>query len=382
MRVGWLALTVVLNCSPAGGGVDGSSDVEVSDASSDAAQQETGSDAGAEPATFTYTPQWKTVSAVSVYGGFGQSNDWTMPFLKLTDNGSGTYTGSAMLPPGQYLYVFRVLGDDAADYGVDGGTAGTKSQRYAVDPTNPSYAACPSTSPTYSMVDKNPCSQLTVPQPSPATLVHVTGTVSGGYPIADYLVILERNETGSHHYFVNRVTTAADGKYDLMAAAGQYRLQVQYPSIMSKTDLERDPPTTLAAMRRLISSNFTFASAPVAAPDGEIAFAGYGTFAPTKTATLPTSFTFSGVGTTPTHLDVYGTANDGGAPNIGDPWYQSAATTTGAALFDGGFNVPMKANTPGAVPGERYFWGVEEDIKTDAGIDWTAQTMVFDITWQ
>jgi hypothetical protein len=50
------------------------------------------------------------VTSVEVYGGFGQSTDWTMPFLTLTNDGSGTFTGSATLATGTYPYVFYVTG--------------------------------------------------------------------------------------------------------------------------------------------------------------------------------------------------------------------------------------------------------------------------------
>ncbi len=340
----------------------------------DVQQQDVVSDAGPMTVTFTYTPQWTTVTAVTVWGGFGQTTDWKMPFATLTNNGSGTFTGTASLPAGQYLYVFKVIGDDAA------GTNGAKYPRFAIDPASSAFAACPSTSPTFDPAAPNPCSQLTVPQGAAPTLVHITGVVvSDGAPITDYLVQLDREEKSSHHYFVNRVTTKSDGAYDLVAAPGSYRLQVLHPTFLDETDVQRDPPTTLAALRRDISSSFPISSATVTVPNAEVAFHAYPSFAPTVTAALPTAFTFT-VGATATHLDVYGTANDGGAPNIGDPWFTSPMTTAGTATFDGGFNT-AQATEKSVALGERYFWGVEEDIATDAGVNWTAQSMVFDITW-
>ncbi len=383
LRLMWVSVFFLAGgyaCSSGGEGVgDAGNDSSASDsamqqdtAQQDTAQQDTA--AGPQTVTFSYTPQWTTVTAVSVYGGFGQSTDWKMPFLTLTAT-SGTFTGTAMLPVGQYLYVYKVIGDDAA------GAMSAKYSRYSIDPGNSGYAACPMASPTYDANNPNPCSELTVPQTAAPTPVHVTGTVvSSGTPIADYLVQLDRNETGSHHYFVNRVTTTSSGTFDLMAAPGQYRLQVLCPTYLSETDFDRDPPTTLAALRRDISSDFKFVSAVIVVPNPEVAFTAYSTFSPTVSGTLPTSFSFSGVGTTPTHLDVYGTPMDGGSPNIGDPWYTSQATTTGAAAFDGGFNTKQATETNVAL-GERYFWGVEEDIASDAGVSWTAQSMVFDITW-
>ncbi len=320
--------------------------------------------------TFTYKPQWAGVTAITVIGGFGQSGDWTSPFATLADDGTGTFKATAMLPAGAYLYAYKIIGD------TDSGNA--KYMRYAIDPNVSAYAACPSVSPTYDANNPNPCSSLTVPQGTPAALVHVTGlVVSDGAPIAGYLVQLDREEASSHHFFVNRVTTKSDGAYDLLAAPGSYRLQILHPTYLSESDEQRNP-VALAALRRDITTSFPITSAPVVVPNAEIARHDYGSYAPITSATLPTAFTFtSGV---PTHLDVYGTGMDGGSPNIGDPWYTAPPVTTGTGSFDGGFNT-SKSNTPSVALGERYFWGVEETLATDAGVTWTAQSMVFPITW-
>jgi hypothetical protein len=55
--------------------------------------------------------------------------------------------------------------------------------------------------------------------------------------------------------------------------------------------------------------------------------------------------------------------------------------TTGTSDFDGGFNT-NKANEPAVRNGERYFWGIENAARSDAGLSWTGQSMVFPITWQ
>lgn len=351
-----------------------SSSPSTDDAGRDAATDVTtndvvANDGGPSTVSFAYTPSWTGVTAVSVLGGFGQTGDWTSPFLTLTNDGSGTFRGTASLAPGAYLYVFKIVGDDAGP---------AKYSRYAIDPTVSAYAACPQASPTYDANNPNPCSQLGVPQGAAATLVHVKGVVvSDGAPIAGYLVQLDRNETSSHHYFVNRDTTASDGSFDLLAAVGTYRIQVLHPTFLSATDAQRDP-VALAALRRDISSSFPLATSDFVVPSAEVAFHGYGSFAPIDSGTLPTTFSFTT--NAPTRLDVYGTGMDGGAPNIGDPWFASTPTQSGAATFDGGFNT-AQANEKNVALGERYFWGVEESIATDAGVSWTAQSMVFDIAW-
>ncbi len=372
MRFFLTSLVTLIACSstPAtdddGGTPDASSDVA---ANNDVTQPQDG--AAPSSVTFAYTPQWQGVMAVTVYGGFGESSDWTAPFVTLMDDGTGTFKGQATLAAGQYLYVFKVVGDAAA------GTNAAKYPRFAIDPADPNVTPCPTSSPTYDANNPNPCSQVTVPQGAPATLAHVGGVVTfDGAPIAGYLVEIERDEKTQHHYFANRTTTKADGTFDLSAAPGTYRLQVLHPTFLSETDEQRDPKT-LAALRRDISSSFPVTTGTLTVPPSEVAFHTYASFSPVTTATLPTQFAFST--SLPARLDVYGTAMDGGAPSIGDPWYTSGPTTNGAS-FDGGFST-AQATEKSVALGERYFWGIEEDIATDAGVTWTAQSMVFDITW-
>ena len=164
----------------------------------------TGLDAGTSmlyPVTFSYTPGWKGAKGVGVIGGFGQSNDWQekAPFVVLQDNGSGTFTGTAMLPAGQYPYLIGVVGDAAS-------ATPAKFKRAAVDPLNPAVAACPSGSPTYDPKATAPCSELTVPQPAVVPTHQLTGTVTvDGQPAAGWLVLAERVETPLVAYFANRV---------------------------------------------------------------------------------------------------------------------------------------------------------------------------------
>jgi hypothetical protein len=359
---------------------DVATSVDDSGSSTDSATEgDSGSpvDGGAPVAvTFSYTPLWQGVKTVEVVGGFGQSTDWskTASFLTLTQTGS-TYSGTAMLPPAQYLYLFRVTGDDSA-------VPAATYQRYAVDPLDTAFAACPTTSPTYSKIDANPCSQVTVTAaggPAPATPVHVTGSVAvGGSAAKDLMVVLEREEPKSHHYFANRVTVGADGAFDLVASAGNYRLQVQYPTLLSVSDLDR-MPSTANALRRAISASFLLGTAAMTVPTPDLAFTSYGLFAPSGDAgSLPTSFTFE---TGEARLDVYGGPGDGGIIDIGDPWFTSDPTTDGGAAFGGTFNT-AQATQDAAVPALRYMWGTEQAFGADASVAWTNQSMVLPITWQ
>ncbi len=343
-----------------------------------------GGDAGTGPAdsgapvsvTFAYAPQWPGVTKVEVVGGFGQSTDWSKTASFLTLSGSaGMYTGTAMLPPGQYLYVFRVTGDASASNPAT-------YARYSVDPAQPGFASCPMASPTFSKIDNNPCSQVTVTSAgtgTPATPVHVTGSVAvDGAAAQGWMVVLEREEPMSHHYFANRVTVGSGGSFDLVASAGHYRLQVQYPTLLSASDLDRDPGQ-LAALRRAISASFELTTTPVTGPTPDVGFHDYALFAPSGDAgALPTSFTFE---TGEARLDIYGGPGDGGVVNIGDPWFASAETTDGGSTFGGDFNTPQKMQDA-AAPGVRYMWGTEQAFGADASVAWTNQSMVLPIVWQ
>jgi hypothetical protein len=311
------------------------------------------------------------VNKVEVVGGFNQASDWskTQSLVTLADDGMGTWKGSAMLPSGTYLYVFRVTGDDDT-------TQAAKFVRYAIDPLQPSFADCPMQSPTFDKNAPNPCSQLVLPQGAAATPVHVKGKLLvGGVPAVGWLVEIERIEPMSHHFFANRVTADANG-FDLVASAGSYRLQALHPKFYEATDLQLDPKTQ-KTLRRAISSAFPLQATDVTVAGPDLAFDTYGQYAPVGTATLPTQFAFQNSG--PTRLAVYGGNGDGGVVEIGDPWYSGAPTTSGMATFGGAFNT-KQANEDAAVPGIRYMWGTEEAF--DAGLAWTKQTMVFPIVWQ
>ncbi|HTR56214.1 MAG TPA: hypothetical protein VMJ10_36320 [Kofleriaceae bacterium] len=321
---------------------------------------------GDQTVTFTYTPSWSGVTSVDVLGGFGMSSDWSSPLVSLTASGD-TWTGTVQLPPGQYLYILHVVGDADAKNP-------TTLERYAVDPAQSAFALCPSASPTYSSKDPNPCSQLTVPTNGAPTLFHVTGKVTvGGTATAGFLVVLERDEPQSHHYFVDRATTAADGTYDLQAAPGNYRLQIQNPQYELKSDSQIDP-SKAKVLRRMLTASYAL-SADVSAPAVEMAF-DYSAFAPTTGSggALPTTFTF-GKGTS-TKLEVYGSGNE-----IGDPWYSSDATTSGSAQFQGTFNTPQKGSDA-VVDGTQYSWGVEiAEPGASETFKLTGQSLVYPVTW-
>jgi hypothetical protein len=317
-------------------------------------------------------PLWSGVNKVEVVGGFGLTSDWskTSAFATLKNDGTGNWTDTAQLPDGQYLYVFRVTGD------VDT-SEGAAYVRYAVDPLDTAYAACPSQSPTYSATDPNPCSRLTVPQGAAAPAVQVSGTLlSGGNPAAGWLVEIERDEAKSHHFFANRVTLDKTGSFALVGSTGSYRLQALNPQFYKATDLALDP-TAIGTLRRAISDAIPLATSAVMVTTPDVTFGSYGIYAPVDASeTLPTQFTFQSGG--PTRLTVYGGPGDGGVEEIGDPWFASAPVVDGGAAFDGAFNT-AQATADAAALGTRYMWGTEDTY--DASVGWTRQTLVFPIAW-
>ena len=319
------------------------------------------------PVAFTYTPSWSGVVSVDVIGAFNQSGDWTTPLLSLTASGA-TFTGTAMLPPGTYPYLFHVVGD------ADAGASSATYPHLALDGTLTDFVECPAGSPTAGK-DPNPCSQLTVPQVAAPSSYHVTGSVQkSGAGVAKWLVVLEREEAGSHHFFVDRMTTTANGNYAFTVAPGQYRVQVQHPQYESKKDSMLDP-MTLATVRRNISSSFPVATADVAVTTTEVAFTQYAAFGPKTSATLPTAFTFSSGA--PTKLEVYGYATE-----IGDPWFALAASVTiGTASFDGTFNTSAAGQV--AVDNTHTFmWGVETTrVTPPTAVKWIEQSLGFPMTW-
>jgi hypothetical protein len=329
-------------------------------------------DAGS--ATFAYKPGWGGATEVDVIGGFGTSDDWDIknPYLKLVDDGTGNYTGTANLASGTYPYLFHVIGDSASN--------DPKYDRFTIDPLNVAVAACPTGAPTVKQNPTNPCSQLTVGTADVAP-VHVRGNLTvDGAPAVGWLVTIERVEKNLHHFFVNRITAGSDGSFDVIGSAGTYRIDVDLPTALNTNDIDRDP-LTLNVVKSANSMAFPIATTDIALGSPDLGFHDYGSFAPTGNGgSLPTDFTFEKGRTAA--LDVYGGSgkgdtDDAGVIETGDPWFTSDNTSKGKYTYDGGFN--SKADTDAAVPGVRYMWGTEEPV--DAGAAWKIQSLVFPITW-
>jgi hypothetical protein len=344
------------------------------EAAADAGAPDSGASDSGGPATyvvqFTYRPGWEGAEQVAVHGAFGQATDWMQPLAILTKDGAGVFVGSADLPAGRYPYLFRVKGDAASPRST--------FMRYSLDPTNPVVEACPATSPTYSMQAANPCSILDLTAGPPATRAprHVRSSVTyDGQGTGGYLVVIERLETGLHHYFVNRATSASDGMFDLSVAPGRYRFQVLHPTFLSQTDDQRDP-MVLQAARRVLSSTFMVMD-DLDVPPAETAYHTYSQMMPrTSTQTLPTEFVLAvNPGDTGAKVEVYGSP-------VGDPFFASRTSTATSVAFDGHFNTSA-ARTASVALGRKYYWGTEQvAAHADGEVRWTVQSMVFPITWR
>ena len=323
--------------------------------------------------TFSYRPSWKGVKSVAVVGAFGLTTDWKQPLVTLVDDGTGTFTGSVpTLANGHYTYLFQVVGDDAA-----GAAKAATFPRFALDPTEAAFVACPTAAPTYSDQAANPCSDLTVPRGAKPVMFHVRGVVRAhGAPIADYLVEIERDETTSHHTFADRTTTLANGAFDLLVAQGTYRLQVLHPTFYSKTDVQRATPETYAAVRRSVSSPF-LVDMDQQLNAAEISYDGYAAMTPRGSATLPTTFTFAAppMGAE-VHAAIYPPRT-----TVADPVWVAPSGTETSDVFDGGFNT--KHGDGGPVPDASYLWGTESSYPAPkaGGVSWTAQSMVYPVKW-
>jgi hypothetical protein len=325
------------------------------------------------PVSFAYKPSWKGAVKVEVLGAFGLATDWTSPFLTLTDSGDGTFRGtSPPLATGKYPYVFRVTGDEA-------GPTPAKYVRYAIDPALSTYTPCPTSSPTYAKATPpNPCSELVLPAGEAPALAHVRGHVLlQGAPTAGYLVMIEREESDAHHYFVDRTTSGADGSYDLVVAPGTWRVSVLHPTFYAMTDTQRTDPALFAAVRRTLASPIPI-SGDVVLNAAEVSFGSYAAMEPRNGAPLPTTFTFAITPGAKAHAAVYGPGK-----NVGDPWWTGPLGSATTSVFDGGFTTPA-AGDAGLEPDAHYAWGTEEvhPKPADGGlVSWTAQSMVFPIEW-
>jgi hypothetical protein len=321
-------------------------------------------------ADFCYRPQWAGVTSVDVYGGFGQATDWKMPFVTLTNDGSGAFTGSGSIADGSYPYVFRVTGgaDDLVPLPV-----------YFNDQENPDFEPAPAASPFRRSV-----SILKVPQTA-APLVHIKGTVvyqgipAGCYPIefrSGRLVVDHKDE--SEQGTSNFAESATDGTFDfpVAASAPPYEVLIRFPFHLSGAHASYpDPsitPSVGVARSAVVVGN---ADTLLGLVDISYPVSDYAAMSPTSgSATLPVKFAFTVIaGASGARVAVIG-SNDPGD----DAAYASGYSTSTSATWDGGFN----GEKGGAEPGKTYYWGTWQQRAPlgDAGLTWNEESLLFPIT--
>lgn len=322
-------------------------------------------------ASFCFRPQWPGVTSVDVYlSQNGQASDWSASFLTLTDDGTGTFTGTKAIPDNAagYPYVFKVKGD--TDGVMRAATVFLDDQR------NPSFMPPPTGSPLPRSV-----SVLTVPQTQP-TIYHVRGKVAyAGAPQPCYGIDLEVGEllkpggaVLSEHGTANYAESRADGTFDFPVAAGQQSIVVKYPFYLAIPDGGYPDPYSTPSVGTIRggyvvgSSDVTLDPADIEYPESD-----YAMMTPTGgSATLPVTFTWSlSPGSSKTQASIAGTNIAGN-----DPLWASGFGTATTASFDGGYG-----NGGGVTSGKTYYWGAWQQFKPseDGGIQWTSQSLLFPI---
>lgn len=313
-------------------------------------------------ADFCFRPQWPGVTSVAVFGGFGQAGDWKDPLVTLTDDGTGTFTGSATIANGSYPYLFQVHG--SADYLV-------KDGQWLLDQTNASFVPAPADAPIQRSV-----SQLVVPQPPPA-LHHLSGVVQYGAAVQPcYSVALEIGELRSgskvvsEHYTANFAESAADGSFDFVVADGEVMAIVRYPFDLAGAHAPYpDPAATPALGYARTTLDMAGADQTLAPLDVTYSAADYAALSPTTgTATLPVTFTLTVLPTAQTASVAVIATNIAG----NDPAFESSASMDTSVVWDGTFGNGKQAQT-----GTTYYWGTWQQNAT-----WHAESLLFPITLQ
>ena len=310
-------------------------------------------------------PQWSGVTSVDVYGGFGLATDWAMPFLTLTNDGSGTFTGTKALANGTYNYYFRTQG--SADNLVSNG-------HYFLDQENPGFAPHPAGAPLMRSV-----STVTVPQAA-TPLYHLKGVVLfNGHPQPCYSIDLEAGELRSgnmvlsEHTTANFAESAADGTFDFTVAAGELGVTVRYPFLLSGASAAYPDPAVTPSVG-VARTTVTLAASLTLDPV-EVSYPDYSAMSPTGgTASLPVTFHFTLIpGSAAGTPAVISTSIAGNDP----AWWLPFGTAT-TVTWDGGFSGASGA----VVLGTKYWWGAwQQRTPVAGGTQWTEESLLFPITF-
>jgi hypothetical protein len=332
--------------------------------------------AGAGKVSFCYRAQFAGITTVDVFGTFGQANDWTAPFLTLTNDGTGTFTGSAAIADGSYPYMFRVQG------GADGYVL---KNQYLLDQNNASFVNTPPGSPNYSATSTVPraCSVVTVPQVAAGTSYKLQGqVVYGGKPQSCYTVKLEVGElvvgnvAKREHNTANITETGADGSFEFDVAGGLTDVSVTFPFGLVETDGGYPDPQTYRSAAFASPAMLTVAADTTIDPV-DVAYRDYDLMMPVGEAgTLPVTFTYTVI------AGAYTAGFAADKTNIAgnDPGFLSPLSAMTTYTWDGAFG----GSTGMAMPGTVYYWGTfqKQGLASDAGSAWTVESMLLPITFQ
>ena len=313
-------------------------------------------------ASFCFRAEWAGVTGVDVYVGVtGQASDWSAPFMSLTNDGTGTFTGTKALANGSYPYLFRVYGSS------DGVVAKTQ---YLLDQENPAFTPAVLGAPL-----QRSMSLLTVPQPAPAALHHFRGKVNwAGAPQPCFAVALDVGEmlkdgggVLSEHTTANFAETAADGTFDFPVADGQVEAIVRYPFGLVADAGYPDPTATPSIGVARTTTQMMGADIDLTSVDISYPAADYAAMQPRGDAALPITFTFTVVsGSTAAYASLASTNVAGN-----DPAWTSKAGTATSAQWDGYFN-----NDAAASPNTTYWWGTWQKRAT-----WNEESLLFPISY-
>ena len=322
--------------------------------------------------SFCYRAEWPGVTSVDVYGGFGQASDWTAPFLTLTGDGTGTFTGTTALANSAtpYPYLFRVHG--SADGLV-------KDGQYLLDQENPQFVPPPPNAPL-----KRSVSAVSAPQPTSTTIHHLRGkVVYAGAAQPCFSIDLEAGELRkdggaviSEHTTANFAESAADGTFDFSVAPGPFGITIRFPFALSADAGYPDPNATPSV--GTTRTGVDVAAVDVTLDPAEVNYplADYAKLAPTGgTANLPVTFTVSVIpGSASASIAVIGTNIAGN-----DPLYWSAfGTSTSVGPWDGTFGGAAGQ----AKLGTTYYWGAwQKSAPGAAGTVWTMESLLFPIVF-
>ncbi len=312
-------------------------------------------------------PQWSGVTSVDVYGDF--AGDWTTPFMTLTRDSSGTFTGTHTVANGTYNYMFRVHG--SADNIVKDGT-------YLLDEENAMFSAHPDAG---GPPGNRSVSTVTVPQ-NPNPIFHLKGVVLyDGHPQPCFPVDLEAGELRtpqggviSEHTTANYSETGTDGTFDFPVAAGELMPVVRYPFELSGANAPYPDPSVTPSIGYARTSLVLAADTTLDAL--EVSYPSYASFSPmTSTASLPVTFSFDMLSDSQgATAAVIGTNVPGNDP----AWWLNNFPNQTSDVFDGGIG-----NNKSVTLGAQYYWGVwQRRSEVSNGTVWATESLLLPITFQ